>query len=122
MRTFSSKAAFLLALALPATAAAQDAGKGFLFGAPSGSFTLRGGWAAASAHSDLFDFTTHNLRLNRGDFSSPEAGMDLAFRAGGQTDVVPSISLSGMNKRSDFRGYEDDEKKPIEQTTTFRRV
>ena len=65
--------------AAPSLAGAQDAGNGFLFGAPTGSLTIRGGWAVASAKSDLFAFTTEQLTLNRRDFSSPSGDADLAF-------------------------------------------
>jgi hypothetical protein len=113
----------LVALAAsPLTARAQDAGNGFLFGAPMGSFTLRGGWALARAHSDLFAFTTEQLTLDRGDFSSPDIEGDLAFRVAARTDVVVSTGLSGMNRRSEFRHFIDNNDLPIEQTTTFVRV
>jgi hypothetical protein len=113
----------LIALAVsPISANAQDAGRGFLFGAPAGSLTLRGGWALARAQSDFFAFTTENLTLNRGDFSSPAIDGDLAFRVASRTDVVISSGLSGINRRSEFRHFIDNNDRPIEQTTTFRRV
>lgn len=123
MRTFSKTAALLLALVATATGAgAQESGKGFLFGAPTGSVTLRGGWAFATARSDLFDFTTRNLTLNRGDFGSVEGGFDLAFRVASKTDIVTSIGISGINKHSEFRDFIDNNDQPIEQSTAFRRV
>ena len=109
-------------VASPISARAQNAGQGFLFGAPIGSFTIRGGWALAWARSDFFAFTTENLTLNRGDFSSPAIEADLAFRAGPRTQVVVSSGLSGMSQRSEFRHFIDNNDKPIEQTTTFRRI
>jgi hypothetical protein len=116
-------AVLLVALAAtPVTARAQDAGHGFLFGAPVGSFTVRGGWALARAHSDFFAFTTENLTLNRGDFSSPAIDGDFAVRVSPRTDVILSSGLSGMKRRSEFRHFIDNNKQPIEQTTTFRRV
>lgn len=108
--------------AIPFAARAQDAGKGFLFGSPSGSFTISGGWAGASAGSDLFAFVTDTLTLRRGDFSSPAISADLAFRVFSRTDVVVSSSLSGMHKRSEFRGFIDNNDQPIEQMTNFNRV
>jgi hypothetical protein len=122
MRTFSSTAALAIALALPATVIAQDTGKGFLFGTPSGSVTIRTGWAGASANSQLFKFTTDNLTLNRGDFSSPELGIDLAFATPGNSQIVISGDLSGMDKRSWFRNLIDNNDQNIEQVTQFRRL
>jgi hypothetical protein len=116
-------AVLLVALAAsPATARAQESGNGFLFGAPLGSFTIRGGWALARAHSDLFAFTTDQLTLDRGDFSSPDIEADLAFRVAARTDVVVSTGYSGMNRRSEFRHFIDNNDLPIEQTTAFHRV
>lgn len=98
------------------------AGRGFLFGAPDGSLTLRGGWALASAGSDIFAFTTDNLTINRRDFSSPLIGADLAFRVASRTDLVFSTSYEGANRRSEFRKFEDNNHNPIGQTTAFIRV
>ena len=122
MRTFSTTAALCLALALPAAALAQDAGKGFLFGAPSGGLTFRGGWAGASAKSDLFDFTTQNLTLSRGDFSSLEGGIDFAYTVHHNTQLVLSWGLSGVDKQSEFRNFIDNNNAPIQQMTQFRRM
>jgi hypothetical protein len=112
----------MLVAALPAAALGQDAGNGFLFGTPTGAVTFRGGWAAARAGGDFFAFTTSQLSLNRGDFSAPNIGMDVAFRALRQTQIVVSGDLSGMKKKSDFRGFIDNNDQPIEQTTSFRRL
>lgn len=122
MRTFGTTTALCLALALPATAIAQDTGKGFLFGAPSGSVTLRGGWASATANSDLFRFTTQNLTLNRRDFSSLEGGIDLAIAVRRSTQILLSADVSGMNKQSEFRNFIDNNDAPIQQSTSFHRV
>jgi len=108
--------------AIPFTARSQESGNGFLFGAPMGSVTLSGGWALASAHSDLFSYTTDLLTLNRRDFSSPAFGVDLAFRVLPRTELVMSSSFSGVSKRSEFRGFIDNNHQPIEQTTNFRRI
>jgi hypothetical protein len=107
-----------------ATGLAQTAGSGngFLLGRPMGSFIVRGGWALASAGSDLFSFTTKELTLDRGDFSSPTLDVDLAFHVASRTDLVLSAAAAGVNKRSEFRAFVDNNKQPIEQQTQFRRV
>src|SRR4051812_21429347 len=84
----------------PSVARAQDAGKGFLFGAPLGSLTLRGGWALPRVGSDLFAYTTENLTLNRGDFRSPTLDADLALRIFPRTEIVVSSGVSGVDRRS----------------------
>ena len=116
----------VLAVTVPAgrshAAGAQETGKGFLFGPPSGSITLRGGWALANARSDFFSFTTNQLTLDRRDFSSPTGDLDLAIRLGSRTDMVASVGLAGMAKTSEFRHYVDSLNQPIQQTTRFTRV
>jgi hypothetical protein len=116
-----SSAALLIAL-LPGVAIAQSTGNGFLFGTPAGAVTFHAGWSAARANSDVFSFTTNELTLDRGDFSSPNVGIDLAFRVFRQTQLVFSSEFSGMNKRSEFRDFIDNNDQPIEQTTRFRRI
>jgi hypothetical protein len=98
------------------------AGDGFLLGAPDGSLTLRGGRAIPSAGSDVFSFTTGNLTLNKRDFSSAMGGVDLAFRIRSRTDIVLSTEYSGMNRKSEFRKFIDNNHQPIEQMTAFVRV
>jgi outer membrane protein W len=119
-------ASMLVALAafatMPAFARAQDAGKGFLFGAPVGSITIRGGWAAPRAQSDFFAFTTERLTLDRGDFSSPTLDVDLAFRISPRTDIVVSSGISGTNRESEYRAFIDNNNQPIQQATDFRRI
>lgn len=122
MMSFSRVVGFAALAALPATAFGQDAGKGFLFGAPVGGVTFHGGWSAPRAGGDVFGFTTDQLTLSRGDFSSPSVGIDLSFRAFGQTQIVISTDYSGVSKHSEFRRYIDNNDQPIEQTTWFRRV
>lgn len=107
--------------AIPFTVRGQESGNGFLFGAPMGSVTLSGGWALAAAHSDLFSYTTDLLTLKHRDFSSPAFGADLAFRVLPRTELVVSGGFSGISKRSEFRGFIDNNHQPIEQTTTFNR-
>jgi hypothetical protein len=116
-------AAAIVALLPVANARGQvDEGNGYLIGPPSGSVTFRGGWALASANSDLFSFTTSNLTLNRSDFSSPTFGGDVAIRLRPRTDLVFSATWAGMSKKSEFRNFIDNNNLPIEQNTTFDRV
>jgi hypothetical protein len=105
-----------------ASAPAQDAGKGFLFGAPEASFAVRGGWALATASSDLFSFTTQQLTLSKRDFSSPSGDAELAVRLGDRWELALGAGVAEMNKNSEFRHYIDNFDKPIEQRTGFRRV
>src|SRR6266513_1994456 len=112
----------LLALisALPSLATGQSAGDGFLFGKPQGSFALTVGYAGANAKSDIFSFTSRQLTLNRRDFSGPS--VDLGVALGDRTDLVFSAGYSGMNRKSEFRDFVDQNNAAIEQSTMFQRV
>src|SRR5688500_12614835 len=65
--------------ALAPSAMAQRSGEGFLFQPPLASFNLRGGFAHASAGSDIFSFSTEQFTLGKGDFSSPTVEAELQF-------------------------------------------
>ncbi|HEY4218782.1 MAG TPA: hypothetical protein VGM67_16685 [Gemmatimonadaceae bacterium] len=119
-----SRSALLVAVlaATPAMVHAQDDGKGFMFGAPIGSFTLNAGWAVPSAGSDLFSFTTNQLTLRRSDFSSPVFGGSLEFHVLSRTDVLVSANSEGMHKESEFRNFVDNDQQPIQQSTSFQRI
>jgi hypothetical protein len=115
---FAPFAALLLAVPVHA----QSGGDGFLFKAPSGSVTFRTGYDRASARSDLFSFTTEQLTVDRGDFSGPTVAGDVSIRVAGRADVVISVAHSRSRIGSEFRDWLDNDRLPIEQTTTFQRV
>lgn len=117
-----SRVVALLSLAAGPAAAQVETGNGFLIGTPRASLSARGGWALASAHSDLFSFTTNNLTLDRGDFSSPAVDVDFAVRIASRTDVMFSSALAQTRKRSEFRRFIDNNDQPIEQRTHFLRI
>jgi hypothetical protein len=112
----------LTALAIPCAGRAQSGGSGFLFHEPRLSVTLRTGWDFASAHSDLFSFTTQQLTVDRGDFSSMAAGADVAWRVWPRTSVAFSVGVARTDKNSEFRDFVDNNQLPIQQTTSFARV
>ena len=109
-------------LFLAAPVHAQSGGDGFLFKPPSGTVAFRAGFDHARAGSDLFDFTTDQLTVDRGDFSGPTIAGDVSIRLSRRADVLISIAHSRARNRSEFRHWLDNAGLPIEQTTTFRRV
>src|SRR5207245_482360 len=120
-RSFSLALAF--ALALPgSSAAAQIAGNGYLFHAPYVTIGVRGGYAAATAGSDVFTDLTRQLTLNKSDFGSLTIGGDVAFRLTSHLDFTIDAAYSRSNRKSDFRDFVDNNNLPIEQTTSFERI
>jgi hypothetical protein len=113
----------LITFAAGVPAAAQvESGNGFLIGTPNTSLTIRGGWALAAAHSDVFSFTTNQLTLDRGDFSSPALDVDVGFRIAKRTDVLFSTTFAETRKKSEFRRLIDNDNQAIEQQTQFVRL
>lgn len=123
-RTTAGAAALLLGAALGAAtpAAAQSAGDGYLFGAPAATLSVHAGLARPSAGSDLFDFATEQLTLDRGDFGGPSLGADLAIALRPRLDLVFGAEYAGRSSRSESRHWVGSDDRPIEQTTTFQRV
>lgn len=108
-------------LSLPSAAEAQG-GSGFRFKPPVGSFTIRGGFAAPRASSQIFDFTREQLTLEKSDFNSTAWGADLAIRVADRADIVLGVGLTYSRTGSEFRDFVDLDDLPIQQTTKFVRV
>ena len=115
----------MLALALSLVAlpaAAQTSGNGFLFRKPVASLNLRGGFSHATAGSDIFSFSAKQFTLGRGDFSGPTAAADLGINLSPRLQLVLGTAYSASETRSEYRDFVDNNREPIEQTTTFMRV
>ena len=109
-------------LVVAATAQAQQAGDGFLFKAPAGEISLRGGFDRAMADSDVFSFATDELTLSRRDFSSLTFAIDVDRVLTGRLSLNLSVASSRSTTPSEFRDFVDSNRKPIEQATHFVRV
>jgi hypothetical protein len=122
-RLLISPAVALLCLAsiAPAAGAQRLSGDGFLFGAPKATVAVRFGYAAPSAGSDLFSFVTDELSLRRSDFGTFNYGADIAVPVRPRWSVVLSADIGGMDKKSDYREWQDNSGRPIEQSTSFKR-
>ena len=113
-------AAALVALAAPLQA--QSAGHGYLFGAPDVRFAIRGGYAYATAGSDVFEDATRFLTLEKSDFSGPSLGGEIALAITPRFDLSFNADYSAAVSESEDREYYDNNQLPIVQTTSFRRV
>lgn len=110
----------LLAAAVLLPAAGAHAQEGFLFRPPMGQLTLRAGPLLPRAQSDVFDFITSELTVDRGDFLAPSLSAELGVLAGSRLDIVLGLGWSESSTRSEFRALIGDDGLPIEQTTTLR--
>ena len=105
--------AMVLMVAPLERAAAQD----FLFGPPVAQLTLRAGPVLHRADSDVIDFFTRELTIDRKDFRALSFGGELAFIAHERLDILVGLSYAEMKSGSEFREWVDNEDLPIEQTT-----
>ena len=131
--------AALLLLASPAFAADdQDQSSGsptqassaappdFLLGRPRIAVGMRGSWVMLSANSDLFDFVTEHLSVDKSDFNSGSFGAEMAVNITPRFDIVGGIDLNNSKKASEYRTMEEQlpngTRIPIQQTTQFEQV
>jgi hypothetical protein len=112
----------LLALGVALPARAQQSGDGFLFHRPYARVAVRGGYAIASAGSDLFSFTTEQLTLKKRDFSGLALGASIGFPVADRVDLTLDAGYSRAAKKSEFRDLVDNNRLPIEQNTLFERI
>ncbi len=118
---FAARTLLASALALP-TALHGQSGNGFLFGRPHVTVSLRGGVAQPTASSDVFAFSSQRLTLGRGDYLGGAYGLELGLRVAERLDVQIGVAYSNRKANSEFRDWIDNNDKPIEQTTSFRRT
>lgn len=121
-RTAIITAAALLSFAALPAHAQMGAGDGFLFRAPTVRLSLSAGYAAPRAKSDIFDFLTDELTLERGDFASPTFTLAAAFRVTPRAEVGVSTSYAGRTAGSESRNFTGEDDLPVLQSTTLDRA
>jgi hypothetical protein len=122
LRELGRGALLVAFLAMAALAQAQDTGNGFLFKAPVGEISFRGGFDRAIAGSDVFAFAVKELTLNQRDFSSMTFATDVDYGLTPRLSVRFSFAVSQSTTPSDFRDFVDNNRQEIRQTTGFIRV
>lgn len=120
----------LAASALPASAASDDQNRGapgmrppaadFMLGRPRVTVGLSGNWIVASAGSEIFDFVTKQLTIERSAFNRPAFGFDLSINVAPRLDVTMGFEGSRMSQGSEYRDFVDNKLLPIEQTTSLK--
>lgn len=111
------------AMFVPLAVGAQSgAGGGFMFGAPTGSLTFRGGMARPSESSDLYSFVRDELTVGRGDFAGSSWAVDAAFFVRPQLAVQFGIGIASRTKPSVYRDWVDTDNREIEQSSSLRRM
>jgi hypothetical protein len=94
----------------------------FMLGRPRASIGVRGNWHMASAGSDIFDFVTDQLTLEKSNFNTGSFAVEFAANLSPRVDLVAGMDLNRARKPSHYRGFVDNRGQEIEQTTTLRQV
>jgi hypothetical protein len=89
----------------------------FLFGRPHASVGVRGSWIFAAAGSDLFDFVTRQLTLDKSDFDGPAFAADVAIAVSSRLQIEGGVEAARVQRPSEYREFVDNNLQPIEQTT-----
>jgi outer membrane protein W len=108
---------FLVAAPL---ASAQQEEPDFLFGAPRGAVSLRGGYLLASAKGDIYEFFSEELTIEPSDFNGIVFGLDGALALHSRIDLLVGFEYSRAAVDSEYRDFEEDNGAPITQTTELR--
>ena len=107
---------------LEAMAAAQTAQPDFLFGRPGLSVGLRGAFVRARAESEVFEFTSDLLTLEKNDFNAPAFAVDLGLSLTSRLDTLIGFEFSRASTASNYRDFIDADGLEIEQTTALSQV
>jgi opacity protein-like surface antigen len=94
----------------------------FLLGRPRGSIGVRGSMLVASANSDIYDFVTDVLAIDKSDFNTGSFGAEVGVNISPRLDIIGSMDLNAMNHASDYRDWQDNRGLPIQQTTELKQL
>ena len=105
----------------------------FLFGRPGGSIAFRGSWALARAGEecpdsnprlchDVYRFVERELTIDRGDFNSAAFATDVGIALSSRADAVVGVDFSRASIASEYRDFVDNNRLPIEQTTSLQEL
>jgi len=129
-----SAGAALSLLWLPAPASAQSSSPtpsgalqapsnpDFMLGRPRASIGVRGDWVVASARSDIYDFVTEQLTLEKSSFNTPAFGADVSVNISPRLDVVAGFDIGKSSTPSEYRAFVDNRNLPIQQETSLKQT
>ena len=91
----------LVALFMTPTPSAAQQRPDFLFGRPGNYLAIRGQWHQARAASDLYDFVTKELTLEKDDFNAPGITVDLGFVLTPRFDLRTGFDFTSAFSRTE---------------------
>lgn len=138
-RGFFVCGAALVLLASPAFAADQDRSANsstqgtssapppdFMLGRQRASIGVRGSLFVASANSDIFDFVTNQLLLEKKDFNTGSFGAEFSYSMHPRLDLVVGMDLNNMSKGTQDRDRDEllpnGSRVPIKSVTELQQL
>ena len=125
----------LLLSASPAFAGGQDSSSSsstqatasgpspdFMLGRPRGSIGVRGSMLVASANSDIYDFVTDVLAIEKSDFNTGSFAFEAGYSVTPRLDIIGTADINKVKQPSDYRDWEDNRGLPIQQTTELNQT
>ena len=123
---FALALALLLSLVWSGVARAQGTARSpvqpsapgdFMLGRPKGFLAVDGGFLFANAGSDVYDFVTKQLTLDKKAFNAPIVGLRLGALITPRLEVGVLVEQSRTSVTSEYRDFVDNNQLPITQTT-----
>ena len=94
----------------------------FLFNSPTFSLGVRGQWFSARANSDLYDFVSQTLTLEREDFNAPGIALDVSAALHPRLEARLGMDFTRSFSKSEYREFIGADGLPIEQETSLKQV
>ena len=109
------------------TSVAAPSNPDFMLGRPHVSIGVRGNWLMASAGSDIYDFVTEHLTIEKSDFNSALFASDFSVAVHPQFDVVGGFEMGNKEIPSQYRGYSETVRGstttiPIQQVSELKQM
>src|SRR5687768_906816 len=79
----------------------------FLLGRPHASIGVRGNWMMATAGSDIYDFVSQHLTIEKSDFNTASFATDVSFYVIPRLDIVGGFEIAQEEMPSQYRGYSE---------------
>ena len=76
----------------------------FMIGRPRVMIGMRGNWNVATAGSDIYDFITDQLTIEKSGFNMPTIGAELGINITPRLDIVFGLEGGRSNNPSEYRG------------------
>ena len=104
------------------TSTAVPSSPDFMLGRPRATIGVRGNWHMATAGSDIYDFVTDELTLEKSNFNAASFAVEFSANLTPRLDLVGGMDLNRSRTPSEYRRFVDNVGMPIQQTTTLNQT